>query len=215
MSRLTTSPGRRANTLRIANARARQLDALAARASRPGRRDRSRCRRTRGRSARRLALRAAQHRRDAREQLHQRERLGDVVVGAELEAAHAIELRAARRQHDHRRARRAAPRLPRMRRQHLEAVDVGQHHVEHDEIEARRRARARRRRRRGRRPRPRSPSRSACPRGPCGSTDRPRRPGCASCVPPLGARQADRERRALADRRRDIDACRRAPRCGA
>ena len=81
------------------------------------------------------ALGTAQDGRDAREQLHQRERLGDVVVGAELEAAHAIELGAARREHDHRHAagRAAAAADPPA---HLEAVEVGQHDVEHDQVVA-------------------------------------------------------------------------------
>ena len=71
-----------------------------------------------------VALRAAQHARDAREQLHQRERLGHVVVGAELEAAHAIELRAARRKHDHRHpARRAFARADPPA--DLEAIEIG------------------------------------------------------------------------------------------
>ena len=44
---------------------------------------------------------APQHRRDPRDELARRERLGEVVVGAELEAEHAIGLLAARRQeHD-------------------------------------------------------------------------------------------------------------------
>ena len=45
---------------------------------------------------------AAQYRIDARQQLARRERLGDVVVGATIEARHLVALRGARRQHDHR-----------------------------------------------------------------------------------------------------------------
>ena len=44
----------------------------------------------------------AQHRPHAGQQLAQRERLGHVVVGAQLEAAHAIDLLAARGEHDDR-----------------------------------------------------------------------------------------------------------------
>ncbi len=45
---------------------------------------------------------AAQHGADAGHELGRRERLGDIVVGAGIEAAHAIALLAARRQHDDR-----------------------------------------------------------------------------------------------------------------
>ena len=64
-----------------------------------------------------------------RHQLARGERLGHVVVGAELEPHDAIALLAARGQEDHRdgpaRADRAAE---------LESADAGEHHVEHDEV---------------------------------------------------------------------------------
>ena len=86
---------------------------------------------SRGRSAGRGAhRRAAQRRLDAAAELAHRERLGDVVVGAELEAEHLVDLLGLGRQHDDRhRARGAQPPA------HLEAVEVGHHHVEHDEVE--------------------------------------------------------------------------------
>ena len=68
-----------------------------------------------GRAAR---LRAAQHGLDAREELGERERLGDVVVGAQAQRRHLVELVLSRRQHDHRHevvCRRAASRAPRGR----------------------------------------------------------------------------------------------------
>ena len=86
----------------------------------------------RGRHRRRDRLvRAAQHGVDAREQLGERERLGDVVVGAEPQRGDLVELALARRQHDHRhevvgRAQRG---------EHLEAVLLRQVDVEQDERE--------------------------------------------------------------------------------
>ena len=74
---------------------------------------------------------AAQQRAHARLEFGHRERLGQVVVGAEVEAVHAVLDRIARGQHQH--AGRRAPRT--QASQDLEAVDVGQPDVEHDEIE--------------------------------------------------------------------------------
>ena len=74
--------------------------------------------------------RAPQHRLHAAAELAHRERLGDVVVRAELEAEHLVDLLGLRREHDDRhgaaRADRAAD---------VEAVHARQHHVEHDEVE--------------------------------------------------------------------------------
>src|ERR1043165_1989329 len=72
---------------------------------------------------------APENRVHARQQLLEVEGLGDVVVGAELEAENAIRLLAARRQHDD---RRASP-LPQEAAE-LEAALSRQHHVENDQI---------------------------------------------------------------------------------
>ena len=120
----------------------------------------------------------AQHDLDARQQLARVERLGQVVVGAHLQADDAVGLVAARGQHDHRdfrlRAQLAAQRQP---------VVAGQHHVEHDQVEVPARSRhatwpCRRRRRsaqpvasRGRR------------RAGCGFRRRRRRSGCGPTDP--------------------------------
>ena len=72
---------------------------------------------------------AAQHRADPQRQLTRAERLGDVVVGAGLEADETIGLVPQRGQHDHRdRPPGAEPAA------HLETVDAGQHEVEDDEV---------------------------------------------------------------------------------
>jgi hypothetical protein len=58
-----------------------------------------------GRGRRRAELLdAAEQRTDARHQLQHRERLGQVVVGAQLQAQHAVRLGRARGEHDHRHA---------------------------------------------------------------------------------------------------------------
>ena len=73
---------------------------------------------------------AAQEGADAAAELADRERLGDVVVRAELEPEHLVELVVPRRQHDDRDgALRAQPPA------HLEPVDAGKHDVEHDEVD--------------------------------------------------------------------------------
>src|SRR3954447_21347429 len=74
--------------------------------------------------------RAAQRGPDARAELPQRERLGDVVVGAELEAEDLVDLLGLRGEHDDRDGRaRAQPPAD------LEPVELGHHHVEDDEVE--------------------------------------------------------------------------------
>jgi hypothetical protein len=70
--------------------------------------------------------RPPQHRADPSQQLPQGERLGDVVVGAQLEAAHAVPLLAAGGQHDHRDVDPAAPQL---------AADVPAAHARHHDVE--------------------------------------------------------------------------------
>ncbi len=74
-------------------------------------------------------LHAAQHGVHAGDELGGRERLDDVVVGSEAEADHAVGLLAARRQQDHGHV--AVLAQP---RHHLQPVEAGQHHVEHDEV---------------------------------------------------------------------------------
>ena len=69
------------------------------------------------------------HGADARDQLPEPERLHDVVVGAELEQEHAIELVAARGEHDDRRVGGSAQCAA-----DVGAVDVGEPEVEQDEV---------------------------------------------------------------------------------
>ena len=66
---------------------------------------------------------------DPGEQLARRERLGDVVVGADLEAEHAIGFLAARGHHDDRHVA-----APAQLAAHLDAIAAGQHQVEHDAV---------------------------------------------------------------------------------
>ena len=65
-----------------------------------------------------FARAAAEHRADARRELAQAERLGDVVVGAEVETGDAVRLACPGRQHDDRQRRRGRPRPQ-------EAADLG------------------------------------------------------------------------------------------
>src|SRR6185503_7548282 len=73
---------------------------------------------------------ASQERPDPAPELADRKRLRDVVVGSELEPEHLVELVVARGEHDDRhRAVRAKPAAD------LEAVDLREHDVEHDEVD--------------------------------------------------------------------------------
>ena len=73
---------------------------------------------------------APQRRLHARAELAHRERLGDVVVGAQLEPEDLVDLLGLGGEHDDRdRGAGAQPAA------HLEAVHLGQHHVQHDEVE--------------------------------------------------------------------------------
>src|SRR3954468_4575819 len=73
---------------------------------------------------------ATEKRADTRAELADRERLRDVVIGAELQPEHLVELVVARGQHDDRhRARRPQPLAD------LEPVEPRQHQVEHDEVD--------------------------------------------------------------------------------
>ena len=67
--------------------------------------DGDRARRVSSRPGCRLGCGPAQHRLDPQHQLARRERLGDVVVGADLEAGDAVLVLAERGQHDHRQIR--------------------------------------------------------------------------------------------------------------
>ena len=62
--------------------------------------------------------------------LARRERLGDVVVGAQLEAEHAVDLGAARGEHDHGHVDAAAAELP----ADVPAAHPGHHDVEQHEV---------------------------------------------------------------------------------
>ena len=77
-----------------------------------------------------LEPRPAQVGLDARHQLARGERLGDVVVGAQLQAEDLVELLAARRQHDDRDVALGADALA-----DLEPVEPGQHQVEHHQVD--------------------------------------------------------------------------------
>src|SRR5882672_1119007 len=92
------------------------------------------------RPAVRRRLRPAQDRAQARDQLARRAGLRHVVVGAELEPDDAVDVVAARGEHDHRHAARLADQA-----QRLDAVDLRHHHVEHHDLVAAREREARRR----------------------------------------------------------------------
>ena len=74
---------------------------------------------------------AAEQRADPGQHLGERKRLDEIVVGAAVEAGHAILQRVAGGQHEHRRFDTLASK----RRQHLQAVAARQHHVEQDDVE--------------------------------------------------------------------------------
>lgn len=79
-----------------------------------------------GDNAARLRIRKAPERRaNAREQLLDRKRLGQIVVGTGIERADFVRVLAARRDHDNRHARPCAHRL-----HHLDAVHIGQAQIE-------------------------------------------------------------------------------------
>src|SRR6266511_1394455 len=75
---------------------------------------------------------AAEHRPDAGEHLLEAERLGDVVVAADRQPGHLVLGGVPRRQEQHRGSRAARPEPA----GHVEAVQVGQHHVEDDQVRA-------------------------------------------------------------------------------
>ena len=80
---------------------------------------------------RRLGLDAPKDGAEAREQLARRERLGDVVVGAELETDDAVGLVALRGEHEHGHVALRADALA-----DLEPVDARHHHVEEHGVDA-------------------------------------------------------------------------------
>ena len=73
----------------------------------------------------------AQRGADAREQFVHAERLGDVIVGAQIERLHLAAFVGAARQHDDRNRRAVLAQVP----DDLEAVDVGQAEIEHEKID--------------------------------------------------------------------------------
>ena len=73
---------------------------------------------------------AAQHGADAAAELPDQERLRDVVVRAELEPEHLVELVVAGREHDDRNRALGPESLA-----DLETVDLREHDVEHDEVD--------------------------------------------------------------------------------
>ena len=131
-SRRTTAPASRTSTARRSNSfgASSTRGRRATPAAPPGRRARPRL-------GRPVAVRApaAQQRPHARGEVGERERLGDVVVGAGVEPEHLVELRAARGEHEHRRPRLALVQPA----ADLDPVDAGQAEVEHDDLERRRR----------------------------------------------------------------------------
>jgi hypothetical protein len=83
-------------------------------------------------AAGRLPLSAPDDRPDARDQLARREGLGDVVVGAQLEAEHLVALLDTARHHDHGDRRRVGVLLEPAA--DLPAVELGHHDVEQDDV---------------------------------------------------------------------------------
>ncbi len=79
---------------------------------------------------REVAIGAAQERLDPAQELAQPERLGQVVVGAELEADDLVDLVVAGGQHEDRHLGAGRADAPKR----LEPIDAGQAHVEHDEV---------------------------------------------------------------------------------
>ena len=86
-------------------------------------------RRAEGRRVVGLPLAAPQHRADPGVQHPALHGLDDVVVGAGLQPDHHVDVVAARGQQDDRQLV-GAPDAP----AHLEAVDAGQHHIQHDQV---------------------------------------------------------------------------------
>ena len=74
---------------------------------------------------------ASEDRVDARRKLTRVERLGEVVVGAELESDNAVDILATGRQHQH-----WNPALGAKSLQNLEAVQAGQHDIENNKVVA-------------------------------------------------------------------------------
>jgi hypothetical protein len=78
---------------------------------------------------------AAEQAPQPRQQLGERERLREVVVGAAVEAGHPVGDGVARGEHEHRRARPAGAQLA----AHVEPPAPGEAHVEHDHVVVRHR----------------------------------------------------------------------------
>ena len=158
-SRRTAAPGSSASRARRSNSLGVRLisvalDGHAAGAMVDGERADGRCRRSRRAHRVGAGADAAPDRANARDELAEAERLHDVVIGSELEEEHAVELVAARGEHDDRYVGAGAKLTA-----HVGAVDVGKPEVEQHEIDAGDRARGRRRR--SSRPSTVKPSRSS------------------------------------------------------
>ena len=121
-------PGRRMNVSSIANSFAESAISVSPRQTR--RVAGSRRRSPTAQLGRALGRAAPDQRAQPGEQLRERERLGQVVVGAAVEPATRSRTRVARGQHQDRRPDAGVAQPP----ADLEAVDARQHHVEHDRV---------------------------------------------------------------------------------
>src|SRR5262249_45189566 len=78
-----------------------------------------------------LAMSPAQEGLDARHQLHETERLGHVIIGADLQPDYLINLLAASREHDDRRGVARAAKLF----ADVESAYLRQHHVQYNQVQ--------------------------------------------------------------------------------
>ena len=102
VDRATTDPARARQELQDGELARRELDGNAGPPDLPGRGVDRQLAQLEGRY--RISVGAANHRVDPGDELREREWLGEVVVGAEIETANAIVDHVARRQDEHRRA---------------------------------------------------------------------------------------------------------------
>ena len=128
VARATTVPRERVSSSRMANSRA--VSSIGAPARHTWRAAVSIVRSPSWSVGRRVAVGAANHGVDAGDELRERERLGQVVVGAKVEAADAIVNHVAGGQDEHRRPDAVGA----SRLQHRPAVELRQHQVENDGV---------------------------------------------------------------------------------